>query len=192
VAFEQEVSLAPSERKDVTFEPDKFPQLTIANPKLWWPAQMGTPTLHELELAVDVDGKVVRSPQDELRHPGDQVGGGRQQEPRLLRQRQAHPHPGRRVVDGHDDAREPQRMEDELRYLLDMGLNTVRLEGKLETDQFFDYTDKHGILVMAGWCCCDFWEEWAKWKPADSRHLRRSPRATSSTGCAPHPSLSSG
>jgi exo-1,4-beta-D-glucosaminidase len=46
-----------------------------------------------------------------------------------------------------------------------MGLNTIRLEGKLETEDFFNLADERGILVMAGWCCCDFWEQWAKWKP---------------------------
>jgi exo-1,4-beta-D-glucosaminidase len=49
----------------------------------------------------------------------------------------------------------------------DMGLNTVRLEGKIETDHFLDYADRNGILVMAGWCCCDHWEKWDKWKPQD-------------------------
>ncbi len=27
-------------------------------------------------------------------------------------------------------------------------------------DQFFDLADRYGILVMAGWCCCDHWEKW--------------------------------
>ena len=48
-----------------------------------------------------------------------------------------------------------------------MGLNTVRLEGKLETEEFFEMADRQGILVMAGWCCCDFWEHWGSWKDED-------------------------
>src|SRR6266404_6231079 len=48
-----------------------------------------------------------------------------------------------------------------------MGLNTVRLEGKLETEEFFEMADRTGILVMAGWCCCDFWEHWGSWKDED-------------------------
>jgi len=27
--------------------------------------------------------------------------------------------------------------------------------------------DQQGILVMAGWCCCDFWEHWGSWKDED-------------------------
>jgi exo-1,4-beta-D-glucosaminidase len=49
----------------------------------------------------------------------------------------------------------------------DLGLNTVRLEGKLETEEFFEMADQQGILVMAGWCCCDFWEHWGSWQNED-------------------------
>jgi exo-1,4-beta-D-glucosaminidase len=47
----------------------------------------------------------------------------------------------------------------------DLHLNAIRLEGKLETDAFYRLADEHGILVIAGWCCCDVWERWAEWKP---------------------------
>jgi exo-1,4-beta-D-glucosaminidase len=57
-----------------------------------------------------------------------------------------------------------------------MGLNTVRLEGKLETPEFFDLADHEGILVMAGWCCCDFWERWPRWKPQDFEIAQQSLR----------------
>jgi exo-1,4-beta-D-glucosaminidase len=50
-----------------------------------------------------------------------------------------------------------------------MGLNAIRLEGKPETDEFYDLADKHGILLMPGWCCCDQWEMWDKWDAEDHR-----------------------
>ena len=62
---------------------------------------------------------------------------------------------------------DPQRLRDEFRYVQDMGLNTIRLEGKLETKEFFDLADERGILLIAGWCCCDHWEHWPNWKPQD-------------------------
>jgi exo-1,4-beta-D-glucosaminidase len=58
------------------------------------------------------------------------------------------------------------RLEAEFRYVRDLGLNTLRLEGKMESDDFYNLADEQGILIMAGWCCCDFWEEWDKWQPA--------------------------
>ena len=37
-----------------------------------------------------------------------------------------------------------QRLPDEFRYVQDMGLNTIRLEGKLETEEFFELADQRG------------------------------------------------
>ena len=60
-----------------------------------------------------------------------------------------------------------ERFEQEIAYVKDMGLNTIRLEGKLEAEPFFDVADREGILVMPGWCCCDHWEQWEKWDTED-------------------------
>ena len=49
-------------------------------------------------------------------------------------------------------------------YTKDLGLNTIRLEGKLEDDDWFLLASKHGILTMPGWSCCDAWEHWHVWK----------------------------
>jgi exo-1,4-beta-D-glucosaminidase len=61
----------------------------------------------------------------------------------------------------------PEREENEIRYARDMNLNTIRLEGKMMNDHFFETCDRYGVLVMAGWCCCSHWEQWKKWKPED-------------------------
>src|SRR5258705_1111330 len=50
-----------------------------------------------------------------------------------------------------------------------MGLNTIRLEGKLEDESFMERADRDGILVMSGWCCCDAWEKWGKWNEENKR-----------------------
>lgn len=53
-----------------------------------------------------------------------------------------------------------KRVEKIFRYMLDMGLNTVRLEGKQEHPELYDLADKMGLMVLAGWECCDKWEAW--------------------------------
>ena len=55
-----------------------------------------------------------------------------------------------------------KRLRDQFRLVDDMNLNTIRLEGKLETEDFFQLADQQGILVMLGWCCCDHWEHWKR------------------------------
>jgi len=165
--FSQEVELAPNETKDVVFDPGQYSQLSLTKPRLWWPAQMGSPELYSLQMQFDVNGKIsdhaeIKFGIREVKSEVDQnksrlfsingkrilIRGGGWSPDMMLRENS-------------------QRLHDEFRYVKDMGLNTIRLEGKLETEEFFNLADKEGILVMAGWCCCDHWEHWGKWKPQD-------------------------
>ncbi len=167
VTFEQDVELGANEAKDVTFTPDKFSQLVFSNPRLWWPAQMGTPNLYKLSMEFEADGAVSDQSQSEfgIREITSEVNsaGGRvfQINGKKILIRGGGWTPDMMLRESS------QRLQDEFRYVADMGLNTVRLEGKLETKEFYDLADKHGILVMAGWCCCDFWERWPRWQPKD-------------------------
>ncbi len=176
VMFEQDVELAANESKDVTFTPDKFPQLVFANPRLWWPTQMGKPNLYTLIMGFDAGGGVkglyrtefgIREVTSDFNSVGGRVfqvngknilirGGGWSPD-MMLRENS-------------------QYLQDEFRYVRDMGLNTIRLEGKLETEEFYNLADREGILVMAGWCCCDFWERWPRWKPEDFEIAKQSLR----------------
>jgi exo-1,4-beta-D-glucosaminidase len=167
VSFEQDVELGPSETKDVTFTPDKFSQLVFANPRLWWPAQMGTPNLYPLKMEFEVDGVVSDSSHTEfgireITSDFNSIGA-----------RQFHINGKNILIRGGGwtpdmlQRQDSQRLHDQFRYVRDMGLNTIRLEGKLETPEFFNLADKQGVLVMAGWCCCAFWERWPRWKPED-------------------------
>jgi exo-1,4-beta-D-glucosaminidase len=165
----QPVTLAAHEEREVVFEPVKYPALEVKAPKLWWPAQMGTPALSKLSLRFTADGDK-RASHEVSREFGIRTITSTldAQKKRLFSVN------GRRVLirgGGWSsdfllryDAR---KVEDQLRYVRDMGLNTVRLEGKLEPEHFFDLTDRMGILVLAGWCCCDHWEKWKAWKPGD-------------------------
>ena len=176
VTFDQEVELGANETRDVAFTPDRYPQLEFANPRLWWPAQMGVPNLYPLTMEFEIDGTVsdrsqtefgIRQVTSDLNATGGRafhingknilIRGGGWTPDMMLRE-------------------DSQRLHDEFRYVRDMGLNTVRLEGKLETQEFFDLADHEGILVMAGWCCCDFWERWTRWKPQDFEIAKQSLR----------------
>ena len=52
------------------------------------------------------------------------------------------------------------RLSTIFQYMLDMGLNTVRLEGKQEHPELYELADEIGLMVLAGWECCDKWEGW--------------------------------
>lgn len=162
--FSKIVQLNAGEDKTVSFTPDEIASLNFSNPKLWWPVHMGSPTLHTLTMHFNVGGKIsdsaqtrfgIRQVTSEMTDKGARlfkINGknilirGAGWTPDMMLRRSA------------------QREEDEMRYVKDMNLNTVRLEGKMETDHFFDIADEQGILVMPGWTCCNAWEHWKDWK----------------------------
>jgi exo-1,4-beta-D-glucosaminidase len=165
VAFSKPVAIAAHDSALVQFTADSFPQLRFPNPRLWWPLELGKPELYDLTLEFVVNGRV--SDRQHLHFGIRQVTsestpkGGR-----LFRVN------GKRIlIRGGGWAPDmffrpqPQRQDDQMRYALDMHLNTLRLEGTYENDRFFHQADSLGILVMSGWVCCDAWEEWDKWGP---------------------------
>jgi exo-1,4-beta-D-glucosaminidase len=170
IQFSRRVSLGAKERTTVRFGPDDTPALRVSRPRVWWPYRMGAQELYTLALDVDVDGEIsdrrdvrfgVHQMSSELTGKGHRlfkvngrpilVRGGGWASDMMLR-------PASR-----------ERLEAEMRYTRDMGLNTIRLEGKLESDVFYDLADRYGILLMPGWCCCDQWEMWDKWDAEDHR-----------------------
>ncbi|HEV2288788.1 MAG TPA: glycoside hydrolase family 2 protein [Candidatus Acidoferrales bacterium] len=163
----QAVALRPGENRTVTFTPDQFPQLRISNPKVWWPHGLGPQALHTLTMRAVVGG--IASDEQQSRFGIREITSELNKENyRLFRIN------GRKIlIRGGGWApdmllRESQeRLEAQFDYVREMGLNTIRLEGKLEPEDFFDLADERGVLVMAGWCCCSIWEEWSRWKPHD-------------------------
>ena len=161
--FEQPVHLGPMEAKVVRFTADKFPQLKVSNPRLWWPAHVGKQELYPLDLSVEVQNEVsdsshirfgireVTANLDEKGHRLFQINGKNI----LIR--------GAGYSFDMMLRSSPERQQQELNYVRDLNLNAVRMEGKLETDHFFDLADEMGIMILPGWCCCDQWENWPAW-----------------------------
>jgi len=172
VAFSQEYSLKPHERKDMTFNPEKFPQLAVKSPKLWWPAGMGKPELNTLTLtALDAAKGVsdsqsivfgIRQVEDYINEKGYRgymvngrkflIKGGGWADELLLRENE-------------------KNLDAQMRYTLHMNLNTIRLEGIWGSSQkLYDLADKYGILLMVGWSCQWEWEDYIGKPMPDTIH----------------------
>ncbi|WP_129311253.1 exo-beta-D-glucosaminidase [Streptomyces sp. L2] len=174
IRFSRTVRLAAHETRTVTFSPADVPALRLTSPRVWWPAGMGGQPLYDLDLTASVSGtpsdtahetfgiRDVRAP---LNAAGDRqyringrpllIKGGGWSPDEFLRWDRAY-------------------VENRLKYALDLGLNTIRLEGHIEPDEFFDLADRYGILTLPGWECCDKWEgevnggeNGEKWTAAD-------------------------
>jgi len=184
----QEVTLGASETKIVRFTPEQFAQLKLSHPKLWWPYQMGVPNLYTAKFSFLVNGKTsdsvdasfgIREVTSELTEKGYRlfkingrkllIRGAAWAEDMLLRW-------------------SSERLDADLAYVRDMGLNTIRLEGHLDRDEFFEKTDRLGILVMPGWSCCDAWERWKDWK-GDQRAVAAASLKSQITRLRNHPSV---
>jgi exo-1,4-beta-D-glucosaminidase len=177
VKFEQPVELAANESRTVAFAPEQFAQLKVRDPKVWWPWQMGDPHLERVTVSFSSEGQVtdersvdfgIREITSELTTNGSRLfrvngkpilirGGGWSQD-MLLRTNE-------------------KRLRDQFRLVRDLGLNTIRLEGKLDTEDFFHQADENGVLVLLGWCCCDHWEHWRDWTPDDLEIAKASLRS---------------
>jgi exo-1,4-beta-D-glucosaminidase len=162
IQVEQAVELAGHEIRHVEFAP-----VAVEHPRLWWPSHVGPQNLYDLNLTAKVDGTVsdsdlirfgIREATSDLDAKGHRVfkingkpilirGGG--WAPDMFLRSSA------------------EREEQEMRYVKDMNINAIRFEGKTESGRFLELCDREGIMVLAGWCCCDFWEQWSKWKPVD-------------------------
>jgi len=167
IELSQRVELAAKESKLVTLAPESFAQLKIAHPRLWWPAPLGPQNLYELHVEFESGGQI--SDQQDVRFGIREVTSELgPQDQRIFKIN------GKNIlIRGAGWAPDmllrssPERQEAEIRYVRDMNLNTIRLEGKLEDEHFLSLCDRYGILVQAGWCCCDHWERWKRWKDED-------------------------
>ncbi len=165
--LKQDVELAAGETRTVRFAPAQFPQLKLEHPKLWMPYTLGTPNLYTAELHFHVHGAEnvsdraqvtfgIREFTSELTAKGHRLFklNGRNI---LIRGAAWAPDMFLRPMS--------KKLDADLAYVRDMGLNTIRLEGRIDRDELFEKTDKLGILVMPGWTCCDAWERWKRWTP---------------------------
>ncbi|MEU4224667.1 fibronectin type III domain-containing protein [Nonomuraea sp. NPDC026600] len=152
LTFSQNVSLAANETKRITFSQ------TLTNPQVWWPYQMGAQPQYDLGLTATVGGAV----SDTLTQ---RFGVRKVESAKNASGRRFYKINGRSILirgGGWSPdiflRKDLRYLEDKIRYVKDLGLNTIRVEGHLDTDELYDLADKYGILTMPGWECCNKWE----------------------------------
>ncbi|KAK0627979.1 glycoside hydrolase superfamily [Immersiella caudata] len=155
LSWEERVTLAPLSTMEISVS------LTVESPAIWWPKQWGDQFLYSATLRVSVDGaasdsagaqfgfRTVSSRRNSFGdivfsvngHPFQVLGGGYAPDLYLRF--------------------DPAKLRREMQYLIDLGLNTIRLEGKNEHPELYDLADRMGVMIMPGWECCDKWEAWS-------------------------------
>ena len=153
--FSVPVELAAGATQEITVEQ------TVAEPRIWWTREMGSPELYHLNVAFEKGGKV--SDERKVRFGLRDIQGIVDEEGHRLFLLN-----GRKVLvkaGGWTDdiflQDTPESLSAQLELVTDMGLNGIRFEniwGK--DDTVYDLCDSLGILALVGWSCQ--WE-WANY-----------------------------
>jgi exo-1,4-beta-D-glucosaminidase len=179
VTLSRTVHLLPHEDHVVTFDSTTNRGLKLRHPRVWWPAGWGKHPLYHMSLVARVGGTVsdsahatfgIRSVTSHLTKQGYRqfVVNGK---PLLIRGAAWTPDMFLRDRSG--------RLKTIFRYVRNIGLNAIRLEGKLDRQDFYNIADSSGIMILPGWECCTEWEAWAKtggapWTAATRKVARQS------------------
>ncbi|KAI0008568.1 glycoside hydrolase family 2 protein [Xylariaceae sp. FL0662B] len=163
------VSIDGSSRSYVWTESTRIPPLattelllstTLERPEIWWPKQWGDQPLYKGEISALVDQTLsdtaegtfgIRQVTSEVNSHNDTmffVNG----------------YPFQVIGSGYSADMflrwDSVKFSTQAKLMLDLGHNTVRLEGKNEHPELYDIADRVGLMVLAGWECCDKWEAW--------------------------------
>lgn len=141
--------MEPGESKTIEFTK------TFDDPKIWWPKQWGDQPLYSAQISVSVNCSLsdrvngtfgLRTVTSKVNEDDD-----------IIYTVNGHPF---QVIGGGYSADmflrfDTDRFEAIVRYMLDMGQNTIRLEGNNEQPELYEIADKYGLMVIAGWECCN-------------------------------------
>ncbi|KPM40396.1 Exo-beta-D-glucosaminidase [Neonectria ditissima] len=132
----------------------------VDKPEIWWPKAWGKQNLYKSQLGLSVNSQLSDKAQTQFGirtvashvnnhndtvfavngHPFQVLGGG--------------------YSPDHFFRWNRDRFVAIVQYALDMGLNTIRLEGTLEHPELYEVADEMGVMIIAGWVCCSKWESW--------------------------------
>lgn len=147
--LDQTVTLGPGESKTIEFNK------IFEDPKIWWPKQWGTQPLYSARLTVSTGSTLSDSVKGSfgLRTVTSKVN----EDDDIVFAVNGHPF---QVIGGGYSADmflrfNTERFETIVKYMLDIGLNTIRLEGNNEQPELYEIADKYGLMVIAGWECCN-------------------------------------
>jgi hypothetical protein len=165
ITVSQTVTVPAATTQTVSFTPSAYPALTIASPQVWWPYQMGAQPLYTLTTQVAQNATVLNSTSETfgIRNITSYLTTGTSKgAPNGARAFKVNGVPI--VIRGggfspniflHYSAADIAK---QIALMKNMGVNTIRLEGHIMPADFFQQMDQAGMLVNAGYQCCDAWE----------------------------------
>ena len=182
------ITLEPNEERLIFVDNSKYPNLKIDNSKLWWPYQMGEPRLHNLTINITNNNNYylykrkigLRQVDSELDEKEKKRVYKINNKKILLK--------GAGWTPDLFLRQSPENYWNHISYVRDMELNVIRLEGKSEGEEFYDYCDRLGIMIIAGWNCADAWQRWEYWN-LEVEEISNKSVISQIRKLSPHPSV---
>ncbi|MFF2445620.1 FIMAH domain-containing protein [Neobacillus sp. NPDC058068] len=165
--------------QEIAFTSDKFKELKMKDPELWWPINMGEPSMHTIEFKfIGNDQKVIDSITQRfgIREVTTEmnVSPSPRTNPPLkdMVQFYVNHKPVLVKAGGYSPTDLYLRRDMDtnialVQYLKDMGLNAIRDEGIFFDDRLIDLLDENGMFYMGGWTCCSKWQQPAAFSDSD-------------------------
>lgn len=168
----QTVSLSPREHQTVTFE-----EITIKNPRLWWPNGIGRQELYDMHISFHQDDEIsdshsLRYGIREITSEKDPATGGRKF---YVNGQPIYMTGGNYITSDWLLRLSPERYRAEVRFHAEMNVRMIRVWGGvlLERPEFYEACDEYGILVFQDlWGTGDCNGAWEDPMKKDSRERR--------------------
>jgi hypothetical protein len=165
ITVSQSVTIPALTTQTVTFAPANYPSLVINNPQVWWPYHMGGQPLYTLDLSAADSGSNVSDSTSEtfgirtitsyLTPPSNMAYDG-------VRWFAVNGKPFVFTAGGWSENLflhySSADIANQISLIKSMGLDGIRTEGKEMPPDFYEQFDKAGLLVDAGFQCCDKWQ----------------------------------
>ncbi len=158
------VTVARGATQTVSFSPSDDPTLLIDHPDVWWPGGMGAHPLYGLRTELHQRGSAPDSQSETfgIRTISARLVGASPIAPQGSRQFLVNGVPF--VFRGGGWSEDlflrysSADTADQIALIRNLGLNGIRTEGKQLPDDFYEQMDRAGVLVDAGFQCCDAWQ----------------------------------
>ena len=173
--FSYPVTLDAGETRVVSIGADDIKELYVKNPRLWWCHNLGTPEMYSMDLSFVAGGKEsdnqtvdfgIRQLDSYFNEDGYRgfILNGKKV---LVK--------GAGWTDDIFLRNSDERNAQEVAYVKDMNMNTIRFEEVWGTSQnIYDECDRQGVLALVGWSCHWEWEVYTG-KPNDRNGCISSP-----------------
>jgi exo-1,4-beta-D-glucosaminidase len=170
IMLQRTVQLGAGATRHVSFTPAQDGRLRIDHPQAWWPYAMGAQPLYGLTMTVSQPHRAADSQSATfgIRRVTSRLVGPSPIAPDGARQFSVNGRP--LVFRGGGWAEDlflrysGAAIAHQIALIKNLGLNGIRTEGKEMPADFYERMDRAGILIDAGFQCCDNWqrEEGAK------------------------------